>query len=337
MNLQKSILNTQAPYKFHEIDLNKLVYSKIKSNKSKKIILIKYNDNNKLSNLVFQTPSLLNLQQTPLMNGVAEVEVALMGKDKLLLNKFINFLHDLENKVKQDAQINATDWFKLNNDNMNINFQKIIRESPKYQKGTLKLKMLINEDFETEIQYNDVKININEHPLFAFDKIESIDLDKKNELNKYEHWNKMLLECYAIWINANNDFGIFLRPIMVSYNLKEKEIYNYEFVEDSDDEDMHEIPDTEINSTIYTKINATTRILQNSGISNLIKNLNVTMEKNNVILEGDENDETSVFSTLSNENQHQNQINIDALNNNSNTSTDGKSNTPNIDAETSEI
>ena len=66
-------------------------------------------------------------------------------------------------------------------------------------------------------------------------------------------WCKMILECYAIWVNSNNDFGIFFRPILISFTLKN--IYNYKFIEDDSDSksDNCNIPDTEIPTNIFIK------------------------------------------------------------------------------------
>ena len=47
----------------------------------------------------------------------------------------------------------------------------------------------------------------------------------------------MILEVYAIWINKNG-FGIFLRPILVSFKPFDKIQYNYKFIEESDNEDV---------------------------------------------------------------------------------------------------
>jgi len=297
MNLQKS----NTPFKFSQIDINKIVYSKIKSNKDKKIILIKYENN---TNLVFQTPSLLNISKGNMVNGIADIEVALLGKEDTLLNNFISFLHKLENKIKVDSQNNANEWFKLTSENQSINFQKIIRESPKFSKGTLKFKILKNEDFETEVLFNEKKV--------------SSDINIKEKV-----WTKMLLECYAIWINSNNDFGIFLRPIIISFTPKEKEIYNYGFLSDSDDENLGDIPDTEINNNIYTNINKSV-----FNCNNLIKKLNLQNSNKNKIEE--ENPEESVFSAVEN-------ININPkVKNDNNTSSDNTSYND-VDAETSQV
>ena len=227
-------MNSQEPFKINHIDFNKIVYPKDRSNEKKKIVLIKYNDKGKLKNFVFQTPTLLNISKAQMFNGYHEIELALVGKEKDRVNNFIHFLYELENKIKMDATSYASNWFNITDENQTINFQKIIRESEDYSSGTIKVKIIKNNDFETVLQQNNSK---------------KISVDSIPE----DCWTKMILECYAIWINSNNDFGIFLRPILISFT--PKETYNYKFIEDSDEGDEFDVPDTEVNSNIFLNIN----------------------------------------------------------------------------------
>jgi len=226
-------MNSQEPFKINHIDFNKIAYPKNRSNDKKKIILIKYNDKGKLKNFVFQTPTLLNIGKAQMFNGYYEIELALVGKEKNSVNDLIDFLYELENKIKKDAQSYASEWFNITDKNQTINFQKIIRESDNYSSGTIKIKIIKNNDFETVLQQNNSK---------------KINVDSILE----DSWCKMILECYAIWINSNNDFGIFLRPILISFT--PKEIYNYKFIEDSDEGDDFDVPDTEVNNNIFMNI-----------------------------------------------------------------------------------
>ncbi len=92
----------------------------------------------------------------------------------------------------------------------------------------------------------------------------------------------MILECYAIWINSNNDFGIFLRPILISFT--PKETYNYKFIEDSDEGDEFDVPDTEVNSNIFLNINNNFKNKTSADstsqleVDNLIKDLQAEIE-----------------------------------------------------------
>jgi len=225
-------MNSQEPYRLSNICISNIVYTNMKQTDKKKIILIKYQDKNKLRNLVFQTPTLLNISEPKLFlkdnMGYGEIEVALYNSDNNKVNKLLNFFKELSCKINNDAKEN-TEWF---NNNLPTQFQKIVRKSDTFRNGIIKLKLLKNSNFETIIQKsNKQKIKI--------------DALSENTLIK------MLLEVYAVWINNNNDFGIFLRPILVSCN---KDNYNYNFIPESDDEDEEdEIPDTEINNNIFLR------------------------------------------------------------------------------------
>lgn len=233
-------MNSLEPLKINNINLSNIVYPKSRSNDVKKIILIKYNENGKLKNFVFQTPTLLNLFKPNVMTTYAEIEIALVGKEQSKVNDFIQFLNNIENKIKADAQLHAPKWFNIDDDHQTITFQKIIRESETHKNGTIKIKLIKNDDFETLLQLNNsTKIS--------------------NDLIPEDSWCKLILECYAVWVNSSNDFGIFFRPILVSFIPKEKDIYNYNFVNDSDEDedegaDIFEVPDTEIHSNIFMKI-----------------------------------------------------------------------------------
>jgi len=261
-------MNLQEPLQISSIDLSKIIYPKQRTNQNKKIILIKLNDKSKYKNFVFQTPSLLNLSKPQLHNGYAEIELALEGKEKSKVAKFINFLSELETQVKADAQTNAFTWFNITDNNNTINFQKIVRESEDYSNGTIKLKIIKNNDFETVLQMNNNKrISINNIP--------------------ENSWCKMVLEAYAVWVNSNNDFGIFFRPILVSFTPKDIEVYNYKFVEESDEDNDFDIPDTEIKeNNIFMKIANTSNdesknndITSQLEISNLLNNLHTESEQ----------------------------------------------------------
>lgn len=266
-------MNYQEPFNISNIDLNKIVYPKARTSQNKKIILLKYNDNGKLKNFVFQTPTLLNLFKASKINTYSEIEIALSGKEELKIFKFLNFLNNLEKKIKDDAQANFSSWFDINKDVQTINFQKIIRESDDNPNGTIKLKIINNTDFQTCLQINNNKnIKVNDIP--------------------ENSWCKLILECYAIWINSNNDFGLFLRPVLVSFTLKET--YNYNFVEESDEDEFH-IPDTEINTNIFMKINNTSKSQYGNSTTQLeINELVNKLDKNQI--------ETCEFNNFSNSN-----------------------------------
>ena len=216
-----NIVNFNEPLKISNIDVDNLVYSKLKRTSSKKVILTKYGKNN----FVFQTPTLMTIPKL----STTSLEIALVGKEKGKVNKFINFLNNLERKIKLDAQSNPNEWFDLNTNT--INFQRLVRDSDVYQTGTLKIKFVNTPDFKTKLELNTNGV----HKKISYEQIPEYS------------WCKMILECYAIWINQDNDFGIFLRPILLSFTHRTDMIYNYNFVDSDSDNDV-DVLDTEITS-----------------------------------------------------------------------------------------
>ena len=296
-------MNYQEPLKISSVDFSKMVYPKQKQTQNKKIILIKMNDKNRLKNFVFQTPTLLNINKPENANGYAEIELAFIGKEQKKVDRFIKFLNDLESKLKTDAIYNASNWFNLTSDNDTINFQKIVRDSVEYKNGTFKVKILKNSDFETILQLDNSK------------KIKLQDVPENS-------WCKMILEVYAVWINSNNEFGLFLRPILISFKLKES--YNYKFLDESDEENDINIPDTENNNNIFMNINKQPKKKYNNSTTQLeINDLVNKLDKNNI--------ETSDFNMVSN-----NEIINLKINENSSSSSINSLDNSYIDAETSE-
>ena len=216
-------MSSKVPYRINEINVDNICYTDVKSNDTKTIIYLKYMDNNKLKNIVFQTPNLLNVynilqkRQTP---NVFELDVPLKGKSENKIGKFIRFLNDIDKKIIKDARNNPK-WFSSFPQQKTMKYQKIIRDSDEteYSDGIIRFKILKTNDFNTIVQLNNKKIN-----LLTDDAI------PKN------CWVKSILEIYAIWINENG-FGLFIRPIIMDFKLNDTIVYNYKMIEDSDEVD----------------------------------------------------------------------------------------------------
>lgn len=228
---------TLEPYRISQIDLDNIRYTRIKSNDRKKVIYLKYQDKKKLKNLVFQTPTLLNINN-PINNGnYYELDIPLKGQNTYKENKLINFLDSLDKKILYDAKINSHKWFDIVNEGT-VNYQKIIRNSidENYENGMIRIKILRTPDFETILQINNKE------------RITPDNIPQNS-------WVKMILECYAIWVNQNG-FGLFMRPVLVSFKPKEEVNYNYNFIDESDNEndELDNIIDTAAeNTNIFIK------------------------------------------------------------------------------------
>ena len=104
----------------------------------------------------------------------------------------------MDNKIVYDARINSADWFEKF-DTEEINYQQIIRtaDDSRFFKWD-GVKNFKNNDFQTMLQINNK---------------ESIDVSDIPQ----NSWIKMIIEIQAIWINKNG-FGLFLKPILISFN-----------------------------------------------------------------------------------------------------------------------
>jgi len=218
-------MNTKVPYKVSEIDVNNICYTDIKNNSKKTIIYIKYMDNNKLKNLVFQTPTLISNNMIQCKNNIFELDIPLIGKDQTKTTEFIEFLNKIDRKIIKDAKINNK-WFERFTNIKTMKYQKLIRTTED-SSGAIRLKLLRTDDFETIVQQNTKRINI-------------------EEIGR-ECWLKSILEIYAIWINENG-FGLFIRPILINVKPCMKLLYDYKFAEESEGEGDGEEDDIEVDT-----------------------------------------------------------------------------------------
>ena len=227
-------MTTKVPYHISEIDINKISYVDVKSTSKKTIVYLKYNEENKerkisnLKNLAFQTPLLLSNNLIQCRKNTYELDVPLIGKKTDKVKKLINFLNLLDKKIISDAKKNNK-WFEKFAHIKKTNgyqYQKIIRDSSDASKEIIRLKILKTDDFETILHINNNRASI-----------EEIN-------NNKESWLKCILEVYAIWINEDG-FGLYIRPIILSFKPCLKVTYNYKMMEDSD-----EIDDLELDSVI---------------------------------------------------------------------------------------
>ena len=164
-------MNLQEPFKTYDIDLNNIVYTKVKTSESKKIIYIKYKDvadkKNNLKPLVVQIPSILNTNEpAKITEDYYELEIPLITQEKRKNEPLINFFENLDKQIIKDAKINSKTWFENINDTNSIKYKKIIKESDSYKEGILKIKIIKNNDFETLLQIvNKKKITVKEIPV----------------------------------------------------------------------------------------------------------------------------------------------------------------------------
>ena len=148
-------MSSKTPYRFNEIDINNIIYTDIKHNNKKTVVYIKYDDNNKFKNLVFQTPSMISINNVQNKNKIFELDVPLVGKEQHKMEPFIDFLNKMDKKIIKDAKKNNK-WFERFSNVKTMKYQKTIRESvdDRNKNGVIRLKLLRTDDFETIIQNN---------------------------------------------------------------------------------------------------------------------------------------------------------------------------------------
>ena len=220
------------PYRISDIDLNKIIYTDIKEGRNKKVIYLKY-DNELNEHLSFQTTSLTNLENLKKKDGFYELDIPLFGENNQKVTQLNDFLKSLDKKIINDARKNSKKWF---NGMKNITYKSVIRssnnKSKEYANGVLRIKI-------TE--------NLNNSPILIDGNGENINIKDINSNSSI----KMILECYAIWI-TNNGFGLYLKPVLMSFTEKTKIIkYEYQLLDDSeeDNEPIEDVMDTEVNPT----------------------------------------------------------------------------------------
>ncbi len=218
-------MHCQNPYKISMVNPNQIFFKNIKESENKKIIFIKYKDDNILKNMVFQLPTLINNIRTE--NN--EVEISLECVEESKTSKIIELINSIDEKIVNEAKKNAHTWFDHVSDKTKINFHHSLRESN--DTFMLKLKIIDSKEFKTNIILNNNEL----------EKILFNEIPTNGKL-------KLVLECYAVWIHGDT-FGLILRPVILSFIMDIEKEYNYKILDDSESE----ISDDENNDMIFIK------------------------------------------------------------------------------------
>ena len=208
----------------NQIDLNKIIYSKVNEMNDKKLVHIYYERVGQ--KLLFQTPQLLNIFELQKSQYFNELILPLYDCN-LKVPLLINFLKNLDKKVVEDARKNKNEWFKN-------------KPSIKY-KSLIKNLYLENNNSSDEKKYASnglIKIKIT-NGIKIIQNGNEINLDglKKN------NFLRMILELHAVWISGDV-FGIYLKPVMIEQI--ENKVIN--FIDDKEDATEVNYLETEANS-----------------------------------------------------------------------------------------
>ena len=208
-------MQCQNPYKISDINVEKIFYKNIKESDKKKIIFIKYKEN-LLKNMVFQLPTINNNFDL----DDHEIDIIIDSEDEDKTQNIITFFNSLDSKIVNDAKKNTNTWFDHIEDKSKVNYHHILRNNQD-NNYSLKLKVIYSKDFKTNLILNN-------------DDKNQIQLDNLPTEGKL----KLVLECYAIWIH-NNNFGLILRPIIMSFIMNIDNNYNYKILDDSESDDSN--------------------------------------------------------------------------------------------------
>jgi hypothetical protein len=214
----------------NQIDLNKLIYSKVNEMNDKKLIHVYYEKPGQ--KLLFQTPQLLNIFDIQKSQYFNELIVPLYDCN-LKVPLLTQFLKDLDSKIVEGARTNKNEWFKnksairyksliknLYTSQSNSQHYSPSKEDEKYStNGLIKLKLT-----------NGIKILENNNEI----KLE--DLQKNNYV-------RLIVELYGIWV-SNEVFGIYLKPVMIEQI--QNQVIN--FVDEKDDIAEVNLLETEANT-----------------------------------------------------------------------------------------
>ena len=183
---------------------------------NKEFIPIKYKNNSKITNLIIQSPTLNNVNLIKNKKNYNELFIPLSGKKEKNIEKFIEFIENIEKKILYDAQINSSTWFPEEKSNKLSLIKSIGKNLPKQfitsyeskdsqisngkiiekSKGYLKLKIYNDIINKTILQLDGKNISIDQIP--------------------DESWMKMILEFNSIIISKNN-FKSLIKPLLISF------------------------------------------------------------------------------------------------------------------------
>jgi hypothetical protein len=219
-------------YLLNQIDLNKILYSKVNDMNEKKLIHIFYEKPGQ--KLLFQTPQLLNIFDIQRSQYFNELILPLYDCN-LKVPLLINFLKDLDSKFIDNAKTNKNEWFK----NMSaIRYKSLIKN---LYTGTNQTSPSANKPSKDDEKYckngllklkitNGVKIMENNN------EIKLDDLKKGNYI-------RLIIELHAIWV-SKDIFGVYLKPVMIEQI--QNKVMN--FIDDKEDITEINYLETEANS-----------------------------------------------------------------------------------------
>jgi CRISPR/Cas system-associated endoribonuclease Cas2 len=220
----------QKIHLINQIDLSKIIYSKVNEMNDKKLIHIYYEKPG--NKLLFQTPQLLNIFDIQKSKYFNELIVPLYDCN-LKVPLFIQLLKDLDSKIIEGAKLNKNEWFK---NKASIRYKSLIKNL--YTANTQTSHYSPSKDDEKYSTNGLIKLKITNGV-----KIIENNMDIKIEQLVKNNHLRLIIELYGIWV-SNDVFGIYLKPVMVE-QIENKVMH---FIDEKEDITEVNYLETEANS-----------------------------------------------------------------------------------------
>lgn len=220
----------QKIHLINQIDLSKIIYSKVNEMNDKKLIHIYYEKPG--NKLLFQTPQLLNIFDIQKSKYFNELILPLYDCN-LKVPLFIQLLKDLDSKIIEGAKLNKNEWFK---NKASIRYKSLIKNL--YTANTQTSHYSPSKDDEKYSTNGLIKLKITNGV-----KIIENNMDIKIEQLVKNNHLRLIIELYGIWV-SNDVFGIYLKPVMVE-QIENKVMH---FIDEKEDITEVNYLETEANS-----------------------------------------------------------------------------------------
>ena len=130
-SIERHVSNNIPLIDFNSGSLDSKAFKNEQKINNKEFIPIKYKNNSKITNLIIQSPTLNNVNLIKNKKNYNELFIPLSGKKEKNIEKFIEFIENIEKKILYDAQINSSTWFPEEKSNKLSLIKSIGKNLPK--------------------------------------------------------------------------------------------------------------------------------------------------------------------------------------------------------------
>jgi CRISPR/Cas system-associated endoribonuclease Cas2 len=229
----------------NQIDLTKIIYSKVNEMNDKKLVHIYYEKPGQ--RLLFQTPQLLNIFDIQKSQYFNELILPLYDCN-LKVPLLIQFLKGLDSKIIEGAKNNKNEWFKnksairykslIKNLYTSNNQSNLANQSNPANQSNLTNQYSPSKEDEKYSANGLIKLKIT-NGVKIVDNNTEIPLENLKKNN----YVRLIVELYGVWVSGDV-FGIYLKPVMIEQI--ENKVMN--FIDEKEDITEVNYLETEANS-----------------------------------------------------------------------------------------